>query len=531
MTTSTLLPPSTADLRPTDIKVRPYQREAIDAIRREYSGGVKSTLLVLPTGCGKTVTFGMIAREVALRGGRTLILAHRGELIEQASEMLFRLGMDVGIEKADSYARVLGDPHAVIATVQTMQGPRLASWPKDYFRLIITDEAHHATAESYRRVYRHFDARHLGVTATADRADEDEISAVFETLAYELSLWDAMTAPDPGPYLSRVKFVQCDVGIDLRDIRTTAGDLNQADLEEAIRPHIDALANAIRQEVGQRKTLVFTPDVGSATAMASALSAVGVPASWVSGDDAGRKDKVRDFKKGHFQALCNCALLTEGFDCPDIEAIVLCRPTKSRPLYAQMVGRGTRLSPGKTDCLLVDFAWITEKHQLVKPIELFDGSRIDSEVLDIAQAELEKNPHSDLTEVIERSREEQVKRVALRIQARERAVKYRKVTYDPLAVMETLGVPVRREAKTHEGTATEKQMSALRRFKVEGVEGLSKRRAKAMLDQLIERSRLNLATYKQVSWLVKFGVSPDEARKMSFKDASAALDQYFNRGK
>lgn len=523
-------------LRPTDIKLRPYQYAAIGAIRDRFEAGDRSTLLILPTGTGKTVTFGYYAYTLAREGKRTLILAHRSELIDQAAETLSRLGLEVDIEKAESYARTLGDPHAVVATVQTLQRKRLESWPRDYFDLVVTDEAHHATADSYANIYRHFDAKHLGVTATADRSDDDHLSAVFDSVAYELTLWDAMTAEAPGPYLSRLRFVQCDVGIDLRDIRTTAGDLNAGDLEEAIRPHVEKLANAVKQEIGDRRGLVFTPDVGSAQAMASAFESIGVSARWVSGDDADRRTKVAAYKAGEFQLLCNCALLTEGFDAPETAAIVLCRPTKSRSLYAQMVGRGTRLAPGKTNCLLIDFNWLTVKHDLVKPYELFDSSRTGDEEQKVARelvarAAKAEADGADLLEIVEQAREEAKRRIELRVKTRERAVAYRRVSYDPLSAMETLGIPVRQEAQSLIGTATDRQKSTLAKFGVDQVETLSRRRASVLLDQCIGRSKAGLATFKQVSHLIRNGVEPEQARAMSVKAASAFLSEIWGERK
>lgn len=515
----------TPALRPTDVNLRAYQREAIDAVRGEFSAKKKATLLVMATGLGKTVVMGSIARMVAERGGRTLILAHRGELIDQATETIMRLGMTPGVEKADQRARSLFEPHVVVATVQTMQRKRLEGWPRDYFKLVMTDEAHHATADTYRNIYNHFDALKLGVTATADRADEEFLGDVFESVAYEYSLWDAMTAPEPGPYLSRLRFVQCDVGIDLRSIRTTAGDLNAADLEEAIRPHIETLANAIKQEVGDRKTLIFTPDVGSATAMATALDSIGLRTRWVAGDSPDRKAIIAGFRNGDFQALANCNLATEGFDVPDIEAVVLCRPTKSRPLYAQMAGRGTRLSPGKEYCLLVDFNWLTSKHDLVKPVELFDTTKTDGETLDIATELLESRKGLDLKEAVEQAREEQKRRTVLRIKAREREVRYRRVAYDPLSAMATLGVAARKEASGLQGTITEKQRTTLERFGLTGLDSCSKRRAHMLLDTIFARKNQGLATVKQVGTLIGFGFDPAQARAMSKDQASQAIGE------
>jgi superfamily II DNA or RNA helicase len=519
-------------LGPNTIALRPYQEEAIEAIRNRFSVGDRSTLLILPTGMGKTVTFGNVARRTVAKGGRVLILAHRGELIDQAVNTLDRIGIECGVEKADAYARASFDPSVVVATVQTMQRDRLASWAPDYFRMIITDEAHHATAKSYGSIYRHFHAaRHLGVTATADRADEDNLGDVFESVAYEATLYDAMTASAPGPYLCRLKVVQCDVQIDLTDIRTTGGDFNAADLEERIAPLVEILANATRQEIGDRPTLLFTPDVGSATAFATALTSLGIQADWVSGDSADRAYKIAKFKDGETQVLCNCALLTEGFDAPRTAAIVLARPTKSRSLYAQMVGRGTRLSPGKTDCLVIDFAWLTGRHELVKPAELLCSADADAEVLGLAAEFTKANPGLDLVEAVERAEAEHKERQILRIKAREKQVKYRRVAYDPLSVCDVLGLPSRPPTNAIINKATEGQVRALEKFGVADAASMSKRRAGVMLDTLITRSKQGKATMKQVTWLIKSGVDPDVARSMSFEDASKRLDQFFSKGR
>lgn len=512
------------------MELRPYQEEAIDAARNRFAAGDKSTLLHLPTGTGKTVVFGSIARKVVERGGRVLVLAHRGELIEQAVNKLDELGVEAGVEKASSRARSLYEPDVVVASVQTMQRERLAGWPQDYFRLLITDEAHHATAPTYRRIYRHFHpALHLGVTATADRADEDDLGQVFESVAYEMTLWDAMRPEPPGPYLCRLKFVQCDVEIDLRDIRTTAGDYNLADLEDRIGPMVETLANAIRQEIGDRRTIVFTPDVGSAQAMATALQSLGFRADWISGDDPDRRGKVDRLRSGDLQILCNCAILTEGFDCPPISAIALCRPTKSRSLYSQMVGRGTRLYPNKEDCLLIDFNFLTAKHDLVKPAELFDSTVTDTEVLDLANEIAAKNKGMDLFDAVERAEVEHKERQILRIKARERTVSYRRVAYDPAAVFDTLGLAWRGPKDSVTTRATPGQVRYLTTFGVEDAPNLSKTRAKTLLDYLSDRRNKGLASMKQISWAIAKGMDPAQARSMTKQEASAFLDTVFHK--
>lgn len=514
------------------ITTRPYQDDAIDAARRELTTK-RSTCILLPTGTGKTVVFAAAARKCVERGGKVLVLAHREELIHQAANTMERAGILPGIERAESHARSTYEPDVVIGMVQTLCRPkRLETWPKDHFRLIVVDEAHHATADSYQRILKHFKpAKVLGVTATPDRADGDEIAAVFESIAYEMSIWDAMTAPLPGPYLCRLKVMRCETPVDLRGIRTTGGDFNMGDLEERITPAIDMLANAIREKAGDRQTLVFTPDCGSAAAMATALQSMDLKADYVWGDSPDRNQKVRDYKAGVTQFLCNCQIFTEGFDAPDTAAIALCRPTKSRSLYSQMVGRGTRLAPGKDDCILIDFAWLTDSMELVRPSDLFDRTTRNDEEADILNEMIVQAPDGlDLVEASKEAKEEATKRQVLRIKARSRDVKVRWVSYDPLAMADTLGIPMRGKLGPTSDPATDKQVQTLAKFGVEKADQMSRNRASKMLDVMITRAKAKLATAKQVTWLIKMDTPPDAARAMSFKEASERLDQLFNKG-
>lgn len=516
-------------LGPCRVPLRPYQVEAIDAVRARYVAGDRSTLLVLPTGTGKTVVFGVIARRVIEKGGRVLILAHRDHLVTQAVNKLDQVGVEAGVEMASQYARSVFEPDAVIATVQTMRGKRLESWPRDYFKLLITDECHHSICDSYKNIYDYFGCRHLGVTATADRADEEDLGQVYDSLAYEMSLWDAMTAEPPGPYLCRLRFVQCGLQIDLRDLRPRRDDYSESDLEERIVPLAKLIANAIRQEVGNRRTLVFTPGVKSAQGIATALQSLGLSFEWSSGGDPDRDAKVEKFERGELQGLTNCALYAEGFDVPETSAVVLCRPTKSRSLYAQQVGRVTRLAKDKPDALVVDFDYLTAKHDLVKAVELFDTSRTDSEVLEIAQKAVEATKGLDLLEAIQAAEKVHKEKQVLRIQAAERQVKYRRVSFDPLTAYEALGIPWRGGKDAVLNRATDPQVRAIEKFGVIDASNLSKTRASTLLDYLVSRCKRGLARPKQVSLLIAKGVEPAEARNLTFEDASARLDQLCRR--
>lgn len=520
----------TPELGTNTLTPRPYQVDALDAARRELAGR-RSTCVILPTGTGKTILFASAARMCADKGGRTLVIAHREELINQAADVIERVGVAPGVERADSYARAVFDPFAVVASVQTIsRARRLESWPRDYFRLLVVDECHHATAATYQRVLGHFaTAKVLGVTATPDRADGDEIASVFGSVAYEMSIWDAMTAPPPGPYLCRLKVVRCETEIDLRGIKTTGGDYSSTELEERITPLVETLANAIRAKIGGRQTIVFTPDCGSSAAMATALQSLGIKADYVWGDSSDRAEKVDRYKRGETQVLVNCMLFVEGFDAPATSAIVLCRPTKSRALYSQMVGRGTRLAKGKEDCLLIDFAWLTDALDLVRPADLFDRSDRDDKEAEILGELIAKAPDGiDLVEAAAVAKEEATRRQVIRVKARERDVKVRWVSYDPMAMADTLGIPMRGATNATNDPATTGQVQTLAKFGVDKGDQMSRRRATKMIDVLVDRRRRNLATPKQAAWMIKLGVEPALARSMSFPDAKLKLDELFS---
>jgi superfamily II DNA or RNA helicase len=517
--------------------LRPYQHQAIEGsdaftgIFRAWEEA-RSTLLVLPTGCGKTVVFGTVTGQYANRmggRGRGLILAHREELLNQAADEMAGLGIITAIEKAERKAResVHGDDCHVIASVQSMQGKRLQTWGRDDFDFIVIDEAHHAPSKSYRAIVDHFDtAKVLGVTATADRLDGENLGQIFETLAFEYSLKAAIVEG----WLCRLKIVWCKTSVSLAQIRTTGGDLNLGDIEEAIAPYISELVKATVNEIGSRPTIVFTPDVGSAEAFADGLRQAGLTAAALSAKSKDRSEVVTLFHQGRYQVLCNCGLFTEGFNAPFVSAIVLARPTKSRALYSQMVGRGTRKHPqsGKTDCLIVDFDWLSGTHKLVKPTELFDTNRAGDETIKIADELLADGATDDLLEATEKAEEIRVERQKVRIKLSEKKAHYRRVAYDPFSVASVLDIPIRAESARVSGLqATPKQVDLLKKFGVTGAEDMSRKRAGLYLDLCIQRRKKGLATIKQVSWCIAKGADPDEARRWTFKEASAFLDTVF----
>lgn len=348
--------------------LRPYQQEALESIFEQWDRGVKKTLLVLPTGCGKTIVFAKVTEDCVRQGDRVLILAHRGELLEQAADKIHKsTGLGCAVEKAEescqgSWFRI------VVGSVQTlMREKRLGKFPADYFDTIIIDEAHHCISDSYRRVLQHFpDAKVLGVTATPDRGDMRDLGQVFESLAYEYTLPKAIKEG----YLSPIKALTLPLKIDMSGVGVQAGDFKMGDIGTALDPYLHSIAEEMQKYCMDKKTVVFLPLVKTSQKFRDILNENGFHATEVNGESRDREEILADFENGRYNVLCNSMLLTEGWDCPSVDCIVVLRPTKVRSLYCQMVGRGTRLHPGKDHLLLLDFLWHTERHELCHPASL-----------------------------------------------------------------------------------------------------------------------------------------------------------------
>lgn len=387
------------------VQLRDYQVEAVDAVEEAFARGVRRPLVALPTGTGKTVVFSELIRR---RGGRALVLAHREELIEQARDKLRMVvpDLDVGIVKAE---RDQLDARVVVASVQTLardhrmdrlldRGAQLSLTPLDPFTTVVIDEAHHAAARTYREVVAQLGGFAVecgplvvGVTATPERGDRVGLDAVFQEIVYSRDLLDMIRAG----YLCDLRAVRVHVELDLDRLKVRAGDFGDEELSKALiesEAPEHALA-AYRDHAVGRKTLVFTPTVELAQLMAEAFDGAGIPARWVSGEmrQEERRDALAAFHAGDVRVLANCMILTEGFDEPTIECLIMARPTKSRPLYMQMVGRGTRRAPGKTDCVVIDLLGNSRRHQLVSvaslaglPPEALEGKTVTRALADEA---------------------------------------------------------------------------------------------------------------------------------------------------
>ena len=484
------------------MELREYQQEAKEGIFAEWGKGIKRTLLVLPTGCGKTIVFAKVAEDCVRSGDRVLILAHRGELLEQAADKIGRAtGLGCATEKAEQTC--LGSWFRVtVGSVQSLtREKRLGQFPADYFGTIIIDEAHHCLTDSYQRILGHFkDARVLGVTATPDRGDMRSLGEFFESLAYEYTLPRAIRSG----YLSPIKALTIPLKLDLTGVGIQAGDFKAGDIGTALDPYLYQIADEMAAHCMDRKTVVFLPLVKTSQKFRDILNAKGFRAAEVDGDSSDRAEVLEAFGRGGYNVLCNSMLLTEGWDCPSVDCIVVLRPTKIRSLYSQMVGRGTRLHPGKDHLLLLDFLWHTERHELCHPASLICQ---DEEVARQMTANIEEaGMPVDIEAAEEQAAEDVVaqREEALAKQLSEMRARKRKLV-DPLQFEMSI------QAEDLSGYVpafgwemappSEKQKSALEKLGILPDEITSAGKAAKILDRLDKRRAEGLATPKQIRFL------------------------------
>ncbi len=436
------------------------------------------------------------------------MLAHRGELLDQAADKLQKTtGLICATEKAEqsclgSWFRV------VVGSVQTlMREARLQKFPADYFDTIVIDEAHHAVSDSYQRVLQHFaQAKVLGVTATPDRGDMRNLGQVFDSLAYEYTLPRAIKEG----YLCPIQAQTIPLQLDLRGVAVQAGDFRAGDLGTALEPYLHQIADEMKRVCADRKTVVFLPLIATSQKFRDILQERGFRAAEVNGNSQDRAQVLADFDASRYNVLCNSMLLTEGWDCPSVDCIVVLRPTKIRSLYAQMVGRGTRLSPetGKTHLLLLDFLWHTDRHELCHPAHLICESE------EVAQKMTERLEEAACPMDIEAMEQEAAQDVveqreaALAKQLKEMRSRKRKLV-DPLqfelsiqaedlaGYVPTFGWEM--------GPPSEKQLKRLETLGIFPDEIDSAGKAAKLLDRLSARSREGLTTPKQIRFLESKG--------------------------
>lgn len=510
-------------------ELRPYQQQARDRIHAEWDAGHTRTLLVLPTGTGKTIVFASVAADQVRAGDRVLILAHRGELLEQAADKLQRsTGLVSAVEKAestclDSWFRV------VVGSVQTLQRTaRLERFPQDYFGTIIIDEAHHAITDGYRRILDYFSgAKVLGVTATPDRGDMRNLGEVFDSLAFEYKLTDAIKEG----YLCKIMAQTIPLQLDITSVTMSGGDYAVGDLGTALDPYLEQIAAEMARRCKSRKTVVFLPLIKTSQKFRDLLNTYGFRAAEVNGQSDDRRQVLADFDAGKYNVLCNSMLLTEGWDCPSVDCVVVLRPTKVRSLYSQMVGRGTRLSPGKTDLLLLDFLWMTDRHELCRPADLVCEDRTVARQMTETLAE--SGCPEDIEEAAAQASEDVVaqREEALAKQLEEQRRKKAKLV-DPLQYeMSIQAEDLAGYVPTfgwEAGPPSEQQTAALEKLGIlpDAVESAGK--AALLLDRLNKRRDEGLTTPKQIRCLEKYGFQHVGA--WSFEAARHMIDRIAAQG-
>ncbi len=491
--------------------LRPYQSAAVEAALAEFAAGRSSTLVVLPTGCGKTVAFSEVVRREVEQGRRALVLAHRSELLDQALHKLTACAVSAQIEQGGR--RAAPDAPCVVASVQTLRGPRLERWAPDAFGLIVIDEAHHATADGYRSIRARFPgARVLGVTATPDRLDGQGLGVAFESCAYRYELRDAIR--DGWLVPLKARRVALD-GLDLSTVHTRAGDFDRAELAAAMAEEqaLHGVAAPLMELSGGRPTILFAVDVAHAHALAQVLNRYEPSVARAVDGNASAEERaavLADFRSGGFRILVNCALFTEGFDEPRISCVAVARPTKSRALYTQMVGRGTRLAPGKRDCVVLDFTGTAGRHRLVGPADVLAGRDLGDDVRSEAASRLDGQ--LELDDVLDHAEQEaERKRRLVPVLA---VARYRAEEIDPF-----LGdLAAAEDAVWSNDVATDKQRDALAKLGLDDLpDGLTKGEASRWLDALNARRQQRLASLRQMRLLKRYGIN---AREMSFSAAS-----------
>jgi superfamily II DNA or RNA helicase len=539
------------------------QDEAVSALESARARGHRSALVEMPTGTGKTVTFSKWGRrEVARTGRPVLILAHTEELIGQAARKWEQwAGLPAVVEMAgDSALRSLaairnGLVPCVIGSVQSLQGDRLAGWPRDTFGSIVTDECHHAVCKSYRAIYDRFDFDfHAGFSATPYRADGKGLGEVYEVEAYRYHLPDAIE----NGHLVEPYAVQADVEVDLRELALRDGDYPEGELDRRIGAAAVDIARGIRQlreKHGFGALIAFTPRVRSAHVLAAALTAVGIASRAVDGRREHEKERpalIDQFEDRAFDGLCNAMVLIEGYDAPWVEAIVNLRPqpvkakSSRRPmtpeqvdrerrkqgLLKQIIGRGLRTHPGKSRCYVVDFAWVTDGLELYSPVDLLASEDCDERTRRRAREIVASGGSHSIREAIQQAEQEEfddwrkrqersLRELRLHVPPGDVRMKVRE--FSLLKAKNELGLQVKETRSSRRLPATPNQIAALAAMGVVVTGSISKRAASAMMDLQFGRRTKGLSTYRQYTELHASGMPLAEAMAMSIPEASAAI--------
>ena len=535
------------------MNIRLYQNECADAVFEDWKT-CQFTSVILPTGCGKT----RVASEVIKRSQpkRCLFLAHREELIFQAQRQIkLATGLESEIEMGDIKAddSLFNKITVLISTIQTQcagkNGGRMKKFKPEDFGVIIVDEFHHATADSYRKVLDYYkqnpNIKILGLTATPDRTDGIALGSVAEKVAYK---YEIVQAIDDGWLVPIVPHVKHLIDLDFSQIRTTAGDLNGADLAAVMEDekNTQALCDETVRVIGDKKAIVFMASVRHSEMCCNILNRHKPDmATWVCGatPQEERRKRLKDFSDGKIQVLANCGIATEGFDCPDVHFIVMGRPTKSRSLFSQMIGRGTRSLTGTLDdmhsayerkeaiaasdkpCMtLLEFTGNSGKHKLMCALDVLGGKYPE----DVKELAAKKAKEPDNTKSVAKLLEESETEIRKRIEAQRLADEIRKRKIIARATYRTTSVnlfdrrdatPAMQRKVNHGRQYSENQRKALVRNghnpdKVPYWQGC----------QILNSIFNGPCSPKQAGLLKRCGYSESEVASLTMKEASKKID-------
>lgn len=504
--------------------LRPYQQTILDSVRRGWQE-FNRQLVVAPTGSGKTVIFSCLAHESSMQGERTLILVDQEELVWQALDKLKRATGLIGqAEKAEHCASPTAP--VVVATVQSMIR-RLEKWPADHFGLVVADEADKSISASWQTVLSHFDphARVFGCTASPNRTDRKNLGCYYQNVAAEVGLFDLIREG----YLSPIAVKMLPIQIDLSAVHLKNGDFDTGELDAVIGPHLKAVAEAIQEHALFRKTLVFLPLIRTSEKFIEICRGLGLAAEHIDGTSEDRAEKLGRFASWDFDVLANSALLTRGYDDPGIDCVVMLRPTKSVTLYTQCIGRGTRISPGKQNLLLLDFLFQTTRHSLCRPANLIAKDDFEAEqITKLAQEssqnalpgevalqipldlqKLASEAVATREEALRKRLEEQRKKSGVTISSEEFCLRCGK--FEVAEYQETM--------EWESQPATEKQQHWLKKAKIDLGTVRSKGHAAKLLDLYFTRKPPTLASPGQRALMRRMGhpsaenATADEARR------------------
>jgi superfamily II DNA or RNA helicase len=542
------------------MKLRPYQSECVDAVFREWEEH-NSTLAVAPTGTGKTVIFSEIIKRV--QPARCLVLAHRQELIYQAKRKIEAAGLECAIEMGEEMAigSLWNGKPVILSTVQTQSsgagGGRMKRFNPHDFSVVICDEAHHFCSPQFRSVVDYYrqnpKIKILGCTATPDRADEQALGQVFQSVAFDYEILDAIHDGWLVPIEQQMVTVS---GLDFSHIRTTAGDLNGADLAAVMEAEevLHGIASPSIEIIGDKKTLVFTASVKHAEMLADIFNRHKPGcADWVCGTTPKdkRRDLLRKFASGETQIVCNCGVLGEGYDEPGIGVVIQARPTKSRCLYSQQIGRGTRplsgvvdalelaserklaiAESGKPSVLVVDFVGNAGRHKLMTTADIL-GGKCSDEVIERAKHRAEQSGEKvrmdalldEEVEEIQKRIEEQKQREAARKAHLVAKAKWRSRSVSPFELWDL--TPALSRGWDKGRSYSEKQKNFL--LDKLGIDPASIPYAQGnqLIQEQIRRYKEHKASYKQCALLKRYGY---DVAEMSFEDASARITELKNNG-